>query len=337
MKVQCETRRMTQLVRTAVVGLGYFGSFHARHYALNRDAELVAVVDADAERAAAAASVHGAQALADHRDLFGKVDAVSIAAPTSLHFAIARDCIAAGLDVFIEKPIAETVAQAETLIAAAREGGRVLQVGHIERFSTAYQALKNAVDAPLLVEARRLTPFRPRANDVSVVADLMIHDIDLVLDLVGSPVSSVSADGAALVNRTADHVSARIGFESGAAAIVTAGRIGPGSERSLRVVEGDNAFLCDLQAGRLSRVAVKGLAADLGEGAVETVEQEIERHDNLGAEIADFLRCCRTRQSPVVTGERARDALAVVEEIETALAARAEAPQPDREFQRVAS
>ena len=126
---------MTKRVRTAVVGLGYFGSFHARHYALNSDADLVAVVDADGARARAAASEHGGEALSDHRDLFGKVDAVSIAAPTSLHYDIARECIEAGLDVFIEKPIAETVAQANELIAAAKARGAVLQVGHIERFS----------------------------------------------------------------------------------------------------------------------------------------------------------------------------------------------------------
>ena len=326
---------MTKRVRTAVVGLGYFGSFHARHYALNSDADLVAVVDADGARARAAASEHGGEALSDHRDLFGKVDAVSIAAPTSLHYDIARECIEAGLDVFIEKPIAETVAQANELIAAAKARGAVLQVGHIERFSAAYQALKKEAFVPRLVEARRLVPFRPRANDVSVVADLMIHDIDLVLDLVGSEPVSVEADGLTLVNRSADHVTARVGFANGAVAVVTAGRVGTSGERTVRVVEETRALLCDLQNSSLSCVRVNGLAEDLGEGAVTSSDTDIERRDNLAAEISDFIGCCQTRRSPIVTGETARDALAIVQKIEAALATGV--PASLREYSRVAS
>lgn len=327
---------MTKRVRTAVVGLGYFGSFHARHYGLNPNAELVAVVDADGERARSAAEAHGALALHDHRKLFGKVDAVSIAAPTSLHFAIAGDCIAAGLDVFIEKPIAERAEDADVLIAAARKAGVVLQVGHIERFSAAYQALKATVSAPRLLEARRLVPFRPRANDVSVVADLMIHDIDLVLDLVGQPVVDVSAHGLALVNMTADHVTARLTFANGTVAILTAGRVATAGERSLRVVETDRAVLCDLQDSKLSQVRINGLAADMGEEAVTELDSAVERHDNLAAEISGFLTCCQTRQSPIVTGETARDALAVVQKIEAALNNGAPAVTVPKEYSRVA-
>ena len=326
---------MTKRVRTAVVGLGYFGSFHARHYALNSGADLVAVVDADGERARAAAAEHGGEALSDHRALFGRVDAVSIAAPTSLHFDIARDCIEVGLDVFIEKPIAETVEQADALIAAAKARGVVLQVGHIERFSAAYQALKGKTFEPRIVEARRLVPFRPRANDVSVVADLMIHDIDLVLDLVGSEPVSVEADGLTLVNRTADHVTARIGFANGAAAIVTAGRVGTSGERTVRVVEETRALLCDLQNSRLSVVRVNGLAEELGEGAVDSDESDVERQDNLAAEIRDFIGCCQTRRSPIVTGETGRDALAIVQKIEAVL--EKSAPAAAKEYSRVAS
>ncbi|MFN0263885.1 Gfo/Idh/MocA family protein [Tepidamorphus sp. 3E244] len=326
---------MTSRVRTAVVGLGYFGSFHARHYALNPDAELVAVVDADGERARVRAGELGCEAMAAHRDLFGKVDAVSIAAPTSLHYDIARECIEAGLDVFVEKPIAETVEQANALIDAARQRKVVLQVGHIERFSTVFGALKQAVSKPMLVEARRLVPFRPRANDVSVVSDLMIHDIDLVLDLVGSEPVSVTADGLCLVNRTADHVTARIGFANRAAAILTAGRVGTSGERTLRVMEEDRALLCDLQNSKLSAVSVNGLAETLGEGAVGASEGEVERHDNLGAEIAEFLSCCAQRGTPTITGETGRNALAIVQQIEAALGESVSASA--QELSRVAS
>lgn len=326
---------MTNRVRTAVVGLGYFGSFHARHYTLNPDADLVAVADADGARACAAAQEYGCEPVTDYRALFGKVDALSIAAPTSLHFDIARECIEAGVNVFIEKPIAETVEQANTLIELARDRGRVLQVGHIERFSAAYGALRQQVRAPRLVEARRLVPFRPRANDVSVVSDLMIHDIDLVLDLIGSRPVSVSANGLALVNETVDHVTARVGFENGASAILTAGRIGTSGERTLRVIEGDRALCCDLQNSKLSAVRVKGLAQDLGEEAVDSAEDDVERRDNLAAEIADFIGCCRSGAAPTVTGDMARDALAVVQQIEAALADGAAAPT--KEYSRVAS
>ncbi len=326
---------MTSRIRTAVVGLGYFGSFHARHHALNPHAELVAVVDPNAERAGLAAEDHGCAALQSHRDLFGKVDAVAIAASTSAHFEIARDCLEAGLDVLVEKPITQTVEQADALIAAARANDRILQVGHIERFSAAFTALCEQVSEPVLIESRRLVPLRPRANDVSVVADLMIHDIDLVMRLVDARIASITADGVAMVNPTVDHVTARIAFANGAVAVLAAGRVNETGERTLRVVERDRNLLCDLAESRLTAIHANGAVARMGEGAISTTTRDVERHDNLGVQTAAFLNSCRTRQPPDVSGETGRDALDIVQRIEQCMLTAAS--EPRKEHPRVAS
>ncbi|MEM8876904.1 MAG: Gfo/Idh/MocA family oxidoreductase [Pseudomonadota bacterium] len=310
---------MTERVRVAVIGLGYFGAFHTRHFAANDRAQLVAVVDRDGARSRAVSEAaeevcaYPVEQLADYRDLKGRVDAVSIAAPTSLHHAIARECLEMGLDTFIEKPICETVAEADGLIALAKSRGRIVQVGHIERQASAYQALRGHVTSPTKIEARRISPFRPRAIDVDVVSDLMIHDIDLVLDLVGRPVESVSATAHTLVNKTPDHVTARLEFAGGCSAELTASRVGFGFERALRVFEGQSVHYCDLAANKLHRLDGKGIATEVGDAAADISEQTIDPHDNLGREIAEFLECCISRRPPMVDGPCGRDALAVAQ------------------------
>lgn len=310
---------MTTRVKVAVIGLGYFGAFHTRHFAANDRAQLVAVVDRDGARARAVSEAaeevcaYPVEQLADYRDLKGRVDAVSIAAPTSLHHAIARDCLEMGLDTFIEKPICETAAEADSLIALAKGRGRIIQVGHIERQAAAYRALRDKVATPVKIEARRISPFRARAIDVDVVSDLMIHDIDLVLDLVGAPVEAVSATAQTLVNRTPDHVTARLDFAGGCVAELTASRVGFGFERALRVFEGQSVHYCDLAANKLHRLDGRGIATEIGEAAAAISEQAVEPHDNLGREIGEFLDCCISRRSPMVDGPCGRDALAVAQ------------------------
>ncbi|MEE8633762.1 MAG: Gfo/Idh/MocA family oxidoreductase, partial [Methyloceanibacter sp.] len=216
---------MADQIRTAVVGTGYFGRFHANHYTKNPRANLVAVVDTDEARARVIADEFGAEPVSDLREILGRVDAVSVAVPTPAHYAIARDAIEAGLHVLVEKPITDTVETAIALTELAEAKGVVLQVGHIERFSAAYRTLADIISDPLYFESYRIAPWKERGVEVDVVLDLMIHDIDMIIGLVGSPVSSVDAVGTPVLGRRIDLANARITFESGCVANVTASRV----------------------------------------------------------------------------------------------------------------
>jgi len=299
-------------VRTAVVGLGYFGKFHARHYALNTRADLVAVCDADAGRADEIAAEYGAEPLSDYRDLVGRVDAVSIAVPTSMHFLVADDLLRAGLNVLVEKPITQTVEEADRLVALAEARGLVLQVGHIERFSAAFRAMEDKVDRPLFIESRRISPWKPRATDVDVVLDLMIHDIDLVLGLVGAPVEAVQALGAPVLNASEDIANARLTFENGTVADITASRIAGKTDRQIRVFQPDSYLTCDFVDHRVTRFtrssAADGRAAASAD-AISMETWEIEKEDSLANEIEEFVDCILTGRNPTVDGRVGRDAL----------------------------
>ncbi|MBZ9935330.1 Gfo/Idh/MocA family oxidoreductase [Mesorhizobium sp. BR1-1-16] len=305
-------------IRTGVVGLGYFGSFHARQHAANPRARLVAVVDADHGRATAVAAEHGAQPLFDHRDLIGKVDAVSITVPTSLHHAVAGDLLDAGIHVLIEKPIAESPEAARDLIRRAAAAGVVLQVGHIERFSPVFGELARATQAPRVIELTRIGPWKGRAVDVDVVLDLMIHDIDLALALISSPVSSVEAIGAAVRAPTNDFAHALLRFENGAAAHLHASRVADRQERTIRVVDMDRVVLADLAARTVSWTA---------HGADDRHEIAVPPSDNLALEIGSFLDAVARRQPPVVDGEAGLRALDVAERIMRAIKRPSEAAQ----------
>jgi predicted dehydrogenase len=298
-------------VRTAVVGLGYFGRFHAKHHAANGQADLIAVCDVDADLAAQVAAEYGARPVVDYHELVGAVDAVSIAVPTSQHYAVARDLLDAGLSVLIEKPITDDVASADKLVALAEARGCVLQVGHIERFSAAFKALADKVDQPLFIESRRISPAKARATDVDVVLDLMIHDIDLVLGLVGSPVESLQAAGAQVVNQSEDIANARLNFANGAVADITASRIAARTERKIRLIQSDCSLVCDFVDHRISRVARSGAAATDGPNANVPETWDIAREDSLGNEIAEFIDCISTGRRPTVDGRAGREALNV--------------------------
>ena len=218
-------------IRVGVIGLGYFGSHHARHYAANARAELVAVVDVDPDRGCAASERYGCASHADHRALIGMVDAVSITVPTSNHHEVASDFLDAGIHVFVEKPIAADAASAADLVDRAEKANATLQVGHIERFSPAFRALRERCADPRLISAVRRTEWRGRAVDVDVVLDLMIHDIDLVLTLAGAPVVSVEASGARIVSATNDVAEARLTFANGVMATLSASRVAAKGER----------------------------------------------------------------------------------------------------------
>ncbi|MDP2619961.1 MAG: Gfo/Idh/MocA family oxidoreductase [Hyphomicrobiales bacterium] len=312
---------MTGGLRAGVVGLGYFGKFHAKHYAAHPDATLAALVDIDESRAKAAAKQYGGEALTDYRDLIGRVDLVSVAVPTSLHFEVGHALLSAGIHVLVEKPITDTVERAEALIDCARERGLVLQVGHIERFSAVYRALAAKVTKPLYIEATRISPFRPRATDVDVVLDLMIHDIDIILGLAASKIVSVHAVGVPVLNPGEDIANARIEFASGAVANVTASRVAETTERRMRVFQPDSYVVCDFDSSSIVLHRRIGDPARQGAAAVAAKSWNISKEDSLFNEISEFLDCVRSGRVPTVDGRVGRDALRVANMITETLRA----------------
>jgi predicted dehydrogenase len=290
-------------IRAAVIGTGYLGRFHAQKYAQAAGCSLDAVVDVSAEARARVAEEIGTRAVADYRELLGKVDAVSVVTPTPTHFEIARAFLEAGAHVLLEKPITQTPDEARELIALARARKRVLQVGHLERFNAAILAAEPYLDTPRFVECHRLAPYRERGTDVNVVLDLMIHDLDIVQTIVGSPVAAIDAIGTPVFSGEIDIVNARIRFENGCVANATASRVSLKTERKLRIFEDDAYLSLDLQQKILTLVRKREPSAVPGQLPVTIDEQSLEQGDALKAEIESFLNCIRTGATPVVTGE----------------------------------
>ena len=300
-------------IKVGVVGLGYFGSHHARHYAAHAGARLVAVVDTDPARACRAAEAHGAEALHDHRALIGKVDAASVTVPTSEQPGVAAELIDAGIHLFVEKPIAADVAAAADLVARAARKGTRLQVGHIERYAPAFRALRERVVAPRLIECVRRTPWSGRAVDVDVVLDLMIHDIDLVLTLAASPVVSVVASGVSVATQSNDVAEARVVFANGIVATLATSRVAPVAERSIAVTEEGRRLVANLGVPELTIIAA-------GEGGVGVERIALSPSDNLAAEVDAFLQSIASGAPPPVDGQAGLDALKLARMILTAIA-----------------
>jgi predicted dehydrogenase len=289
--------------RTAVIGVGYLGRFHAQKYAHIADSQLVAVVDADAAAAAKVGAELGVPGLQDYRAILDQVDAVSLAVPTPLHYAIGRELLERGIHVLIEKPIATTVAEARELIDLAKKHRCVLQVGHLERFNPAIVAAADRLRTPRFVESHRLAPFKQRGTDVSVVLDLMIHDIDLIQELVGTPIESIDAVGATVFSGEIDIVNARIRFQGGCVANTTASRISLKQERKLRIFQDDAYLSVDLQQKILTVIRKKDAAPVESPAQVSIEEESFDQGDALLAEIEAFLRSVRQGSAPVVSGE----------------------------------
>ncbi len=275
-------------LRIGVAGVGHFGRFHALKVVTAQRATLAGVFDPDPARAAVVGAETASPALS-FADLLAASDAVVIAAPAEAHHALASQALRAGRHVLVEKPIAATLAQADDLAALAAERGLVLQVGHLERFSAAFAAMEGRLGPPLYIEATRIAPFKPRGTDVSVILDLMIHDLDLVLSLVASEIESVDAVGAPVASEHADIANARIRFANGATATITASRVASRTERRMRVFAQDGYLAVDFANRRLTVIArgqgvpVPGVA---GFGATEASWQD---HDSLAAEHAAFV------------------------------------------------
>lgn len=288
-------------LRAAVVGVGYLGRFHAEKYAAEPDAELVAVVDVDAEAAGAVAAETGAAALVDFRDLRGRVDCATVAVPTPLHRDIGVALLDAGIDVLVEKPIAASLGEARDLVSAADRAGRILQVGHLERFNPAIRDLRTVLTRPRFIECHRLAPFVERGTDVDVVLDLMIHDLDVILSMIPAPVASVEAVGVPVLTASPDIANARLRFEDGAIANVTASRVSLKRERKLRIFQPDTYISLDYGEKRL-RICRREPAQAEGLPSIAVEEREFGAEDALAYEVRAFLDAVRTRRPPLVSG-----------------------------------
>jgi predicted dehydrogenase len=296
-------------IRAAVVGVGYLGRFHAQKYAALPECELTAVVDTDTEVAARVATELGTRALSDYRELCGQVDAVSVVTPTDSHAEIATTLLLAGAHVLVEKPIAQSVQQAQQLIDAARERGLVLQVGHLERFNPAILAAEPLLARARFIECHRLAPFKERGTEVNVVLDLMIHDIDLVQMIIGSPVATLDAIGTPVFSGEIDIANVRLNFENGCVANVTASRVSLKTERKLRVFHDGGYLSIDLQQKILTVIRKRLLPATAGELPVQIEEQSFAQGDALLAEIEAFLAAVRGERAVLVSGEDGQRAL----------------------------
>jgi hypothetical protein len=307
-------------VRTAVIGAGYLGRFHAQKYARLPEADLVYVVDIDAHRAAEVAGEVKTHVLTDYRDLIGKVDAVSIVTPTPQHFAIAREFLSAGVHVLVEKPMTKDIEEADELIALAKKNGLILQVGHLERFNSAFTAIRPRLSDPMFVEAHRLTMFNERGLEVDVILDLMIHDIDIVLSIINAPLKNIHASGISALSALPDIASVRMEFENGAVANLTASRISIKSMRKLRIFQENCYFSADYADKRAYAVYREDELGEDGFPQLSIEQFEIIEKDSLEEEINAFLRSIRTAERPEVDGEQGRQALAVALEISSRIA-----------------
>ncbi len=296
-------------IRAAVVGVGYLGKFHAKKYHKMEGVELAGVVDIDMGRAKEVAAGLGTRAYADYRDLIGKVDAVSIVVPTSEHFEISRAFLENNVDLMVEKPFTTTLGEADELIRISESRGLLVQVGHLERYNPAVLALREIIKKPLFIESHRLGIFKSRATDVSVVLDLMIHDIDIIFNFVKSELKTIHAAGIQVITDNVDIANARLEFGNGCVANVTASRVSMKDERKMRLFQQDAYVAIDFANHKATIVHKK---ADKGDGLIPGMEIEsrtFPKGDALDEELRSFIDSVRSRMKPSVTGQMGRDAL----------------------------
>lgn len=301
-----------QKVRVAVVGAGDFGRNHARVYRELADAELVGIVEPDPERAAKIAAEFSTTVFTDIEALAGRVDAASVAVPTVAHARVGCRLLELGIDVLVEKPMAASLAQADELLSAASRAGRILQVGHLERFNPATVAVMPVLNNPLYFEVHRLGVFTPRSLDIDVVYDVMIHDLDILLAMVGAPVVDIKAIGIPVLTDKVDIAHARLDFENGAVANVTASRVSTERVRKMRFFQHHEYISVDFTRRDALRVRV----AEPGpEPKFDFAALPAEREEPLRAELRAFLESVRTRRAPMVDGAAGRRALALADQV----------------------
>lgn len=304
--------------RVGVIGVGHVGQHHARIYRELPGVELAGIADIDPARLQEVKRVAEAPVFQDYRELFGHVDGVSLAVPTHLHAQIARECLDRGVDVLVEKPMTQTLEEAEELTDLAKQRGRILQVGHVERFNGAVRALHRIVKTPGFIECHRLSPFPQRGTDVDVILDLMIHDIDIILSLVKSPVSQVNAVGVPVLTDRVDISNARLEFASGCVANVTASRVSIERLRKIRIFQPDTYISLDYASQEIT--LFRRLPPDLVSQPPQLpqiVREEVvvEKEEPLRLQLMSFLSSIRERTRPEVSGEEAVEALRVASQI----------------------
>ena len=292
-------------LRVGVIGVGYLGQHHARVFSGIEDVELVGVADIDSRKTEEIGSKYCCGCFSGYAELIGKCDAVSIVTPTSTHHCIAMDCLNAGKDLFVEKPITVRLDEAREIIEAAEKNNLILQVGHLERYNPAIQAAMEMIKAPKFIEAERISPFLGRALDVDVTLDLMIHDIDIVMSIVNSKVKEIRAAGDRVLTGRLDAAKAWLEFENGCKALLTASRLAPDKMRKLKVHQEGAYISIDYQSQEVRRYfrQATGISFDV---------VKPENKEPLREELSDFVSCVRKRKRPMVSGKEAMDALEIV-------------------------
>lgn len=302
-------------LRIAVIGTGYLGRFHAQKYQKISHVQLIGVCDVNQETCNKVAEELGTQAFNDYHELFGLVDAVSIVVSTKNHFKVAKAFLSQGIHVLLEKPMTETVAEADELIQLAKQQGAKFQIGHLERFNGAKIGVTPYLNQPVFITAERLAPYTPRGADVSVVLDLMIHDLDLIASMVDSPIEKIEANGAAVLSNSIDIAHARLTFENGCVANITASRVSFKSERTMRIFQKDSYLTIDYQKKKFARLTKGDEELFPGVSNVSSQEFAFENSDALLEEIHAFVNAIIDNQEPIVDGKAGRQALATALEI----------------------
>lgn len=305
---------MSSLLKCAVVGVGYLGRFHAQKYKSLENVSLEYVCDSFDDQAKKVAEELSVKYTSDYKSLVGKIDAVTIASTTSTHFEIAKFFLENGINVLIEKPMTTTSEEGQVLCDLAKKNNLKLQVGHIERFNSAFLSAKEKLTKPLFIECHRLAPFNPRGNDVSVVLDLMIHDIDVVLSLVKSKPIQVQSVSTPVLTETSDIANARVQFESGAVANITASRISKTAQRKFRVFQKDQYLSIDFGEGKVDLYSKTGELKE-GELPIKTESWNLEKSDALLEETKAFVASVIDDTPCMVTGEDGLQALILAEKI----------------------
>lgn len=295
-------------IKVAVIGAGHLGQHHARIYANSAGARLISVCDTNLTRAKKISRNYRAAYCADYKDLIGNIDAASIAAPTELHFEIARGLLENNIHCLVEKPITNNLRQAQELVGLAEKKNLILQVGHVERFNSAVRAIEPLCKNPRFIECHRMGPFKKRAVDVGVVLDLMIHDIDIILCLIESGVSSIEAVGANVLTEHEDIANARIKFQNGAVANISASRLSASEMRKIRIFQPD-AYIS------LDYVKKQAVIFKKAGKRITRTPIRIKPKDALQEELSSFINCIQKNQRPVVSGKDATEALRVALEI----------------------
>lgn len=291
-------------VRIGVIGVGYLGQHHARIYSGLEDAELIAVSDINRPQCEDIAKTFQCRSVPGYKDILAECDALSIVTPTTTHYRIAMDCLRAGKDIFIEKPITDDLDSARSLIEQAEKGGRILQVGHIERYNPGIVAAAGMIKEPRFIEAERLAPFRGRAADVDVTLDLMIHDIDIVMSIAGAQPADIRATGGSFITDKIDVATAWLEFDNGCKALLTASRLAREKRREIRIFQNDSYLSIDYQTHEVRRYfkGSSGISFDV---------VKPEGREPLKEELRDFVHCVKNRIKPGVSGAEAAAALEV--------------------------